>query len=344
MRSKKNSAWAMGKDGQIKFSTMDRVVKERFKADTKWEHPAMAVVVMLLCGTLDFIMFRQLFGSFLYDNVWIQWFSIIGLLIGFDAAPIYLGMAAKKRKQGLNTSKVVTGVFLFAFIVSFIINVILRIAMKDQVLPDLEKMATSVFGDVSMGIPVNERALPYALFTAVLPLVTSLVSFGISFMTFNPLKQKLKKLREEQYFLERDLDSIKAVLAEYEYDRDFQERIMEDDVRNYWIAREMAKEKAMMYLDYVRERIAEHLGTPSAANAMVSTQREKLEELFRTEEPSWEGYYKQGEESIRYWNLPAGQDKETRGSMSDSRDGQPGRRETIGADIVPGGPRLLGTA
>lgn len=340
MKTKKSSAWAMGKDGQIQFSTMDKVVKERFKADTKWEHPVMAVAVMLLCGTLDFIMFRQLFGSFLYDNVWIQWFSIIGLLIGFDAAPIYLGMAAKKRKQGINTSKVVTGVFLFAFIVAFVINVILRIAMKDQVLPDLEKMATSVFGDVSMGIPVNERALPYALFTAVLPLVTSLVSFGISFMTFNPLKQKLRKLREEQYLLEKDMDSIKAVLADYEQDRDFQERVMEDDDRNYRIARAMAKEKAMMYLDYVRERIAEHLGTPSAANAMVSTQREKLEELFRTEEPGWEGYDKQGEDPGRYWNRPAAQGKETRCPLPDSRDGQPGRS----ADIVPDGPRLLGTA
>lgn len=340
MRTKKSNAWAMGKDGQIQFSTMDKAVKERFKADSKWEHPVMAVAVMLLCGTLDFIMFRQLFGSFLYDNVWIQWFSIIGLLIGFDAAPIYLGMAAKKRKQGINTSKVVTGVFLFAFIVAFVINVILRIAMKDQVLPDLEKMATSVFGDVSMGIPVNERALPYALFTAVLPLVTSLVSFGISFMTFNPLKQKLRKLREEQYLLEKDMDSIKAVLADYEQDRDFKERVMEDDDRNYRIARAMAKEKAMMYLDYVRERIAEHLGTPSAANAMVSTQREKLEELFRTEELGWEGYDKQGEDPGRYRNRPAAQGKETRRILPDSRDGQPGRS----ADIVPDGPRLLGTA
>ena len=283
-RDKNNNAWTMGKDGQIVFNTLDTVAKKRFSPDTKWEHPVAALLIMVVCGTLDFVMFRQLFASFLYDRVWVQWLSIIGMLIGFDLAPIYLGMEAKKKNQGLNASRILITVFAVAFITAFIFNLGLRIAFKDQVLPDLEAMTSSIFGDVSMGTPANERALPYALFAAFLPVVTSLVSFGISFATFNPLKQRLKGLREAQYRLERDMDSIRAALVEYCEDKDFIKRIMADDDRNYRIARRMAKEKAFSYLDYVRERITEHIGTPTAANALVSTRRETLEKLFETDE------------------------------------------------------------
>ena len=295
-RNKNNSTWTMGQDGQIVFNTLDTVAKKRFSPDTKWEHPAAALLIMAVCGILDFVMFRQLFASFLYDRVWVQWLSITGMLIGFDLAPIYLGKEAKKKKQGLNTSRVLICVFAVSFITAFAFNLFLRIALKDQVLPDLEAMTSSIFGDVNMGTPVNERALPYALFAAFLPVVTSLVSFGISFAAFNPLKQRLKKLREEQYKLERDMDSIRAALVEYSEDTDFTERVTADDDRNYQIARRMAKERALSYLDYVRERITEHVGTPSAANALVSTRRENLEKLFEASGPE-RAEYGSGKES-----------------------------------------------
>ena len=330
MKRNKDSVWTVGEDGQLVFNTLDTVAKKRFSPDTKWEHPAAALLIMVVCGTLDFVMFRQLFASFLYDRVWVQWLSIIGMLVGFDLAPIYLGMEAKKKKQGLNASRILIAVLAVAFITAFIFNLGLRIALKDQVLPDLEAMTSSIFGDVSMGTPVNERALPYALFAAFLPLVTSLVSFGISFATFNPLKERLKRLKEEQYRLEMGMDSIRAALTEYSEDKDFTERITADDDRNYRIARRMAKEKAFSYLDYVRERITEHVGTPSAANALVSTRREELEKLFETT----------GYERTESGN--GGESPER--AFPDYPEDDIWARDIMGLDVQKAGHKLIGTA
>ena len=146
--------------------------------DPEWEHPAAALLIMAVCGILDFVMFRQLFASFLNDRASVQWLSIMGMLIGFDLAPIYLGMEVKKRKQGLNVSRSSGAVFTAAFIIAFALNLCLRIALKDQVFPD------------------NERALSYALFISFLPAVTSIISFSISFAAFNPLKQRLTGTEE----------------------------------------------------------------------------------------------------------------------------------------------------
>lgn len=330
MKRNKDRAWTVGKDGQLVFNTLDTVAKKRYSPDTKWEHPAAALLIMAVCCTLDFVMFRQLFASFLYDRAWVQWLSITGMLVGFDLAPIYLGMSLRKKTQGLNVSRILVAVLAVAFITAFIFNLGLRIALKDQVLPDLEAMTSSIFGDVSMGTPVNERALPYALFAAFLPVVTSLVSFGISFATFNPLKERLKRLKEEQYRLEKDMDSIRAALVEYGEDKDFMERITADDDRNYRIARRMAKEKALSYLDYVRERITEHVGTPSAANALVSTRREELEKLFEGsgQEGTWPG---NGEESPER-------------TFPDLPENDAWERGIMGPDVHKAGPRLIGTA
>jgi len=166
--NKSNNIWAMG---QNMINTLD----------IKWEHPAAAVLIMAVCGSLDFVIFRSLFASFLNGRVLVQWLSIMGMLIGFDLVPIYLGMEAKKRKQGLNVmnvSRFLGVTFTTPFIIAFALNLCLHIALKDQMFPN------------------NERALLYALFTSFLPVVTSIVSFSVSFAALNPLKQRTTSTEE----------------------------------------------------------------------------------------------------------------------------------------------------
>ena len=166
MKSNKgNNIRAMG---QNMFNTLD----------IKWEHPAAALLIIAVCGILDFVTFRPLVSSFLNVRASAQWLSIMSMLIGFDLAPIYLGMEAKKRKQGLNVSRTLDATFTAALVIAFALNLCLHIALKDQMFPN------------------NERALPYALFTSFFPVVTSLVSFSISFAAFNPLKQRMTSTEE----------------------------------------------------------------------------------------------------------------------------------------------------
>ena len=181
MRNKKNNLWTLDRQGGLAFTLRSELAERENKADSLWEYPAVAVVVMLLCGTLDCVLFLQLFSSFLYDHVLIQFFSVIGCLVGFDLAPIYLGILMRKKNQSFRIPKFMPALLIFAFTMVIIGNVWLRIELRDLVLPASSSTGTSLFGTATQEAAVNPGALPYAIFAALLPIVASVVSFAISY-------------------------------------------------------------------------------------------------------------------------------------------------------------------
>lgn len=277
---KNNNLWAVNQQGGLEFGLRNELLKREYQVDSMWEHPVVAVAVMFVCATLDFVLFKQLFASFLYDHVLIQWFSIIGCLIGFDLAPIYLGILVRKKNQGYRISLLLLGLLILAFALAIAGNVWLRIEMRDLVLPAASSTGTSLFGSVAEEESVNPGAMPYAIFTAALPIVTSLVSFGISYITSNPLKNKLKNLHTSQVKLEDSIGQLKAILIEYEEDPDLTGRLTAEDDEQYATCLGLTREQAVAYCDYVRERIKEHLGDPAASNELSKDSRQALVSLF----------------------------------------------------------------
>lgn len=269
--------WTIDQQGQLHFPLHDKLAKRTAAANTAWEHPVALLVVMLLCAALDFIMFKQLFAAILYDSVWIQRFSILGLLICFDVAPIYLGLFLKKRKQGYAVDSWILFGLAAAFLAAFVGNVLLRITMRDVVLPDLTQTSTSVMGDVQSGVAAgSDRALAYALFAAFLPFGTSLVSFGISYLTANPLGSHLRRLRQEEAETQEALAQTDATIAEYDASADHLVLLAREEDERYCASKAAIAEQMLLHCDYVRERIKEHLADPAALNELSKPRREEL--------------------------------------------------------------------
>ncbi|MCR5826272.1 MAG: hypothetical protein K6G54_06880 [Oscillospiraceae bacterium] len=280
MLSNKN-LWVVNRQGGLEFGLRRDLMEQEYHADSVWERPSAAIAVMLLCGTLDFVLFKQLFASFLYDHVLIQWFSITGLLVGYDLAPIYLGIYVRKRNQGFRVSTWLIGLLIFAFLLALSGNVWLRLELRDVVLPASSGSGTSLLGTVVQEeAAVNPAALPYAIFAAALPVVTSLVSFAISYITSNPLKGRLKTLNAAQVALEASAGQLEAILAEYEEDPDLTGRLTAEDDEQYETELGMTREQAVAYCDYVRQRIKERLGDPAASNELSKDSRQALQSLF----------------------------------------------------------------
>lgn len=277
--SKKN-LWTVNRQGGLDFGLRRDLTKREFAADSTWEHPTAALVVMLLCASLDFVLFKQLFASFLYDHVLIQWFSIVGLLVGFDCAPIYAGILVRKRSQGYRVPAWLMCLLAAAFTLALVGNIWLRIELRDLVLPASSSTGTSLFGAVTEETETNPAALPYAIFAAALPIVTSLVSFGISYITSNPLKSRLKTMHTAQVELEASIGELEAILTEYDEDPDLAARLTAEDDEQYETQLGMTREQAVTYCDYVRERIKEHLGDPAASNELSKDSRQALQALF----------------------------------------------------------------
>ena len=276
-KSKNHLLWTLDQQGQLHFPLRSRIARDTDANSSAWEHPFALLAVMLLCATLDFVMFKQLFAAILYDAVWIQWFSIFGFLVCFDLAPIYLGLFLKKRRQGYTVEPWILFGLAAAFFAAFIGNVALRIVMRDVVLPDLTQTSTSVMGSVQADTAAgSSRAMAYALFAAILPAGTSLVSFAISYLTANPLKSDLRRLRCEAVSAQEALAQTDATIAEYDASVDHFLLLQEEENQRYASARAAIAEQMLMHCDYVRERIKEHLADPAALNELSKPRREEL--------------------------------------------------------------------
>lgn len=285
--SKETCAWKMNKNGSLVFAAKKAVNRAHYSPRSLFEHPMIAYLVMIVCAVLDFALFYQLLSKVLYDSPATMYMTTLGLLIGFDFAPCYLGMQYRRASQGYRVNRILMGVLAASFLLAFSVNFYLRLVMKDVALPDLSK-STSLLGTVSTEETSNPLALSFAVFAAVLPAVTSLCSFGVSYSTSDPLQKDIEVLDNELEMLEADLTQTGSVLTEYEADKDYYDRICRDDEARYKECIALACEKAMYYADYVRERIKEHLkDDPSGINELSKAQYDHLITLLRDRNSEW---------------------------------------------------------
>ncbi len=272
----KNRLYSIDEQGNLKFSLRSRLNKEKGKPESIWEHQTTVLIIMTICCILDTVMFFQLFNSYLSDDPYVRMLSIIAMLIGFDVAPILIGVELRKRNLGLRANNIVIYAFGIAFIVAFLWNIVLRIATKDLVLPD-NTMTSSLIGTVTnVASSKNKMATVNALFAASLPVITSLVSFGVSFYSYNPVRKRLNELKAEQIQLEDSIVELEALLLEYESDPNYWSRMLEDDEQKYLSTLDLIQELTIYYCDYVRERIKEHLGDPASSNELSKNQRKNF--------------------------------------------------------------------
>ena len=264
----KKNLWKVGTQGQLGFRLREDHADNNLRPDTFWEHTGFAIAIMLICGTLDAVLFYQLFSSILYDHPAVRFLSVIGCLVGFDVIPICLGILVRKHEQGFRIKLWLMALLFAGFVLALTGNIWLRIVMRDLVLPAQSSSATSFIGAVSLEDAVNPGALPFAVFSSLLPVVTSIASFGVSYITFNPLKTRMVRLRKEQVALEDAISQVESTLVEYDTNQDFEKQLMAIDDAQYENALGMLKEHASMYCDYVRERIKEQLGDPAATNEL----------------------------------------------------------------------------
>ena len=155
-----------------------------------------------------------------------------------------------------------------------VLNIVLRLMTMDQMAPDLSSATNSFIGGVSQGTQdsetarVDPTALGLALVGIVIPFVTSLGSFFISYLTYNPLV--VRKRNQEELIAEKkdEIRRLDAILFEYDADTEFAEHLIQDDTGKFEEMKKMQRALVLSYCDYVRQRLKEHLANPTAVNAL----------------------------------------------------------------------------
>ena len=259
------------KTGEITNECLHHNNRKRFKADTPFDNSIVPYLIMVFCATVDGVVFYSLFSRISYDSPMMLAVQIAGFLFGFDIIPIFVGIQYKRLRQGITKDRFVLVMALVACGLAFAMNIVLRILTIDQTSPSSLSTVTSYMGTVTQetvesGIDATTIAL--TIFGMCIPVVTSLGSCLISYITYNPLQIKKQRTAEMMEDTRDEVRRFDAILDDYDAEPDFAENLKMEDEAKYQEMQIMHKAQVIGYCDYVRERLKEQLGNPTSNNVL----------------------------------------------------------------------------
>ena len=267
---KQKQLYKVDEEGNLNFRPLDKLHKDKYKPDSVWNRTFVLMLIVILCMAADFASFSSLFAVFLYDNVVLRYIAIIGMVLVMEIAPVYLAYNLKKRACGYQVEMISIIIPLVAFAAGAVINIMLRIATRNDAFPDLSSMTTSVIGGGTATEPADaSKPMIYAIFFAVLPILTSLVAYTATYTMSNPLNAERKKLEKANLELTQHIDQMEAVLSEYDTEGNYLERMLSEDEQKYNAALWTIHSQRDEYFDYCRQRISEFLASPGATSYEV---------------------------------------------------------------------------
>lgn len=270
--SKTTNLISIDRNGEFVYHGLNSHVSKKYRADTPLDKSFVPYLIMAFCAIVDASVFISLFKMISYDSPFILGIQVAGCLFAFDVVPLYLGIQLRRIKQGLSKDKFIMWMALVVCSLACTMNVVLRLMTMEQLAPDLSSATTNYFGNVaqeSQATGIDTTAIALTIFGIVLPVLTSVGSFFISYLTYNPLKVR-KRFEEEMITEKKDeIRRLDAILAEYDADADFAEHLVQNDEGKFQEMKKMQRALVLSYCDYVRQRLKEHLANnPTAINAL----------------------------------------------------------------------------
>lgn len=269
--SKSNSLISIDRNGEFVYHGLNSHTAKKYRADTPLDKSFVPYLIMIFCAIVDASVFISLFKMISYDSPFMLGVQVAGCLFAFDVVPLYLGIQLRRIKQGISNDKFIMWLALVVCILACAMNIALRLMTMEQMSPDLSSATTSYFGTVaqeSQATGVDATTIALTIFGIILPVLTSVGSFFISYLTYNPLKVR-KRLEEEMLTEKKDeIRRLDAILTEYDADTEFAEHLIQDDLGKFEEMKKMQRALVLSYCDYVRQRLKEHLANPTAINAL----------------------------------------------------------------------------
>ena len=269
--NRSNSLLTKDRNGEFVYHELNSHIGKKYKADTPLDKSFVPYLIMLFCAVVDASVFISLFKMISYDSPFMLGIEVAGFLFAFDVVPLYIGIQLRRLKQGISKDRFILWLALVVCVLACVMNVALRLTTIEQMSPDLSSASTSYFGTVTeetTDSSVDPTAIALTIFGIGLPMLTSIGSFFVSFLTYNPLKLR-KRVAEEMLTEKNDeIRRLDAILSEYEADSEFAEHLREDDEGKFEEMKKMQRAVVINYCEYVRQRLKEHLANPTAINAL----------------------------------------------------------------------------
>lgn len=266
--NKNRSIVSRNQNGEFIYHGLNSHIPKKHQPDTPLDQTFVPYFIMLVCAVIDASVFLNLFEMLSYDSPFMLGVQALGLLFGFDITPVYLGIHLRRLRQGLSKDRFILYLGFLACGLAFGLNIVLRLMTMDQISPDLSSVALLYSGTDAEDAVVNSADVALTIFGIVMPFITSIGSFFVSYLLYNPLRVRQRR-QEEMLAVKRDeCRRLEAILCEYEDVHAFAEHLTKLDQQKREAMRRMQRAKVVFYCDYVRVRFMEFLASPAAVNAL----------------------------------------------------------------------------
>lgn len=266
------------KNGELIYNGLNAHIGKKYRPDTPMDKAIVPYLVMLINAVVDAAFFINLFKMISYDSPFLLCIQVTGFLFAFDVVPVFVGIQLKRIKQKICKDKFILYLAFGVCAIACLLNVFLRIATIDLIAPDASA-ATSYFGSVAADTTTTKISSVAIALTAVgivVPLTGSVGSFFISYITYNPLRVK-ERILEELIGSKRDeIRRFNADISEYDAGISFAEDLCRDDDGKFFETYKYDKALVIGYVDYVRDRLKEHLKNPASTNELSAETCSKI--------------------------------------------------------------------
>lgn len=252
MKKKKDSLWTLS-GGELLYKGLKKDTKLKYRADTPFDHSIVPYLILVFCATVDGAVFYSLFSAISYDTPLVLMVQIAGFLFGFDVVPIYIGIHLRRLRQRMTRDWFILWLALSACVLVVGLNIVLRLTTMDA---GSQVMTASFIGGFAAPQRDIATAAGLTVFGIGIPMVTSMGSFFISYMTYDPMK--LRRKREEERIAEKrdEIRRLEAVLADYDAEVDFAEHLLAEDQGRYEAMKQCHRAVVLSACRYVRRKLA----------------------------------------------------------------------------------------
>ena len=262
--------------GELFPNNFNNFIEDKYKPDNPFFRGPVSYILMVLCCVIDLAFFKSLFERVSYVSPDMIPLEVAVLAFGADIVAAYAGIVAKRVRQGTKKGKGNLYLLLLVPILSLIVNGILRIATMSIMTPDGS---------------VDSATIALTIMSIVAPIITSIGNYSISFECYDPLAIKMKREEIAIESIKEECRRLRAVKADYDCDANFEERLKEIDKEKHINAKKTLLNDAFILNDYVRVKLMEHLGDPTATNILSKSKCEEIVSKLDAELKAMERMY-----------------------------------------------------
>ena len=269
------------------YSTREKRFRNINKADTIYGSSILAGLTVLTCVAIDFYIHYVKWNLVQMESPIFVCMAALACAVALDVPLAIGGVVLKRYHQGLCSKKeniLVMGLAIAVFLVAFACSFGFTLVTRDVVFT----MGTggTITNTVTASAQTNEAEAEHigilvaAIYNSVLPLLTSLASFLVSYFSYNPLNQKIMKYKKEKIGIQNNM--MEAEMAIAEADDQFIERLIAREHDKY----EEMKQRLQAENAYLKELaytiMTEKMTTPQENDNIGRNGREVLE-AYRAE-------------------------------------------------------------